>query len=155
MITTLVGVIGTYIAIQKASIVIDKLKVLWTGKILTALKALYVTMLKNPYFTVTAAVFTLIAAYKDWINSTEKVNQAQLDLQEVNKKAIDLISSEKDQLDELYRAATAKASADAVRKNAIEQLNQISPEYLGWLNSENINTQAAKKPLTPTHNRYF
>lgn len=147
VITTLVGAIGTYIAIQKASIVIDKLKVLWTGKILTALKALYVTMLKNPYFTVTAAVFTLIAAYKDWINSTEKVNQAQLDLQEVNKKAIDLISSEKNQLDELYRAATAKASADAVRKNAIEQLNQISPEYLGWLNSENINTQAAKKAI--------
>lgn len=85
VIMTLVGAIGTYIAIQQASIVVDKLKVLWTGKILTGLKALYATMLKNPYFAVTAAVFTLIAAYKDWKNSIEEVDQAQLDLQEARR----------------------------------------------------------------------
>ena len=147
VIMTLVGAIGTYIAIQQASIVVDKLKVLWTGKILTGLKALYATMLKNPYFAVTAAVFTLIAAYKDWKNSIEEVDQAQLDLQEVEKNALNLISAEKNQLNDLYESATSKASADIVRKKAIEQLNQISPEYLGWLNAENINTKEAKKAV--------
>ena len=66
VIVTLTAVIGTYITIQKASIVVDKLKVLWTGKIVTSLKLLYKTMLKNQYLAVGASVLTLIAAYKDW-----------------------------------------------------------------------------------------
>ena len=147
LITTLVAAITTYIAIQKASIVVDKLKVLWTGKIVTGLKALYATMLKNPYLAVTAAVLALIAAYRDWTKSIQKVNQAQLDLQEVEKKSQQMIVSEKAQLAELYKRATDKASSDIVRKKAIEELNKISPEYLGFLNLENINTTQAKKAV--------
>lgn len=146
-VMTLAAAVSTYIAIQKASIVVDKLKVLWTGKIVTGLKVLYATMLKNPYFAVTAAVFTLIAAYRDWRKSIKEVNQAQLDLLEVEKNALNLISSEKDYLSDLYKRATEKASSDIVRKKAIEELNKISPEYLGWLTTENINTQAAKKAV--------
>lgn len=147
VIMILVGAIGTYIAIQKASIVVDKLKVLWTGKIVTGLRALYTTMMKNPYLAVTAAVFSLIAAYRDWRNSIQEVDQAQLELQEVEKSALNLITSEKAQLADLYKRATDKASSDIVRKKAIEELNKISPEYLGWLTSENISTQAAKKAV--------
>ncbi len=147
VIMTLVGAIGTYITIQKASIVVDKLKVLWTGKILTGLRALYATMLKHPYMAVTAAVFALIASYRDWRNSIQEVNKAQLDLQEVEKNALNLITAEKEQLTDLYNRATNKAESDIVRKKAIEELNKISPEYLGWLTSENINTQAAKKAV--------
>lgn len=147
VILALTTAITTYIAIQKASIVVDKLKVMWTGKIMTAIKALYTTMLKNPYLAVTAAVLTLIAAYKDWKDSIVEVSQTQQDLDEVNRLASETISAEKNQLDELYRSATNKAEADAVRQEAIRQLNNISPEYLGFLNAENIHTQAAKNAI--------
>lgn len=147
VIVTLTAVIGTYITIQKASIVVDKLKVLWTGKIVTSLKLLYTTMLKNPYLAVGASVLTLIAAYKDWRNSIVEVSKVQQDLQDVNRLAEEQIAAEKRQLEDLYVRATNKAAADNERKYAIEQLNKISPEYLGFLNSENINTQAAKKAI--------
>lgn len=114
---------------------------------MTAIKALYTTMLKNPYLAVTAAVLTLIAAYKDWKDSIVEVSQTQQDLDEVNRLASETISAEKNQLDELYRSATNKAEADAVRQEAIRQLNNISPEYLGFLNAENIHTQAAKNAI--------
>lgn len=147
VILALTTAITTYIAIQKASIVVDKLKVMWTGKIMTTIKALYTTMLKNPYLAVTAAVLTLIAAYKDWKDSIVEVSQTQQDLDEVNRLASETISAEKNQLDELYQSATNKAKADAVRQEAIRQLNNISPEYLGFLNAENIHTQAAKNAI--------
>lgn len=95
VIVTLTAVIGTYITIQKASIVVDKLKVLWTGKIVTSLKLLYTTMLKNPYLAVGASVLTLIAAYKDWRNSIVEVSKVQQDLQDVNRLAEEQIAAEK------------------------------------------------------------
>lgn len=147
VVLSLITSITAYTAVTKASIMVDKIKVLWTGYIVTGLKTLYTTLMKNPYFAVTAAIFTLIAAYKDWRSSINEVSASERALQEVNRQAASDAETERENINVLINAAQNKAESDAVRKKAIEELNRISPEYLGNLTKENINTEGARKAI--------
>lgn len=142
-ILTLIAAITAYILIEKGSIAIDKLKVIWNEKIVTGLKTLYLTMKENPYVAVGTAILSVIALYKDWVNSIHNASIAQKGLHEVNEDAASDAEVEKQNLLATFSYAKNKAHSDTERKKAIEELNNISPAYLGFLDSENINTQRA------------
>jgi hypothetical protein len=67
-----------------------------------------------------------------------------LDIQKETEKSI---VGEKTQLEELLKIARNKNLADKEREKAIIRLNQISPEYLGNLTLETINTKEATKSI--------
>ena len=62
---------------------------------------------------------------------------------EINQEAVKSLSNEKAELESLLSVAKNEAISKETRIKAIKQLNEISPEYLGNLNLENINTSAA------------
>ncbi|MDV3662490.1 hypothetical protein CMU51_00245 [Elizabethkingia anophelis] len=88
---------------------------------------------------ITAAVVAFHAFNKELDETTKK----QKLLNQVNKEANNSIISNKTELEALLKVAKDETASKEARLAAIKKLNQISPEYLGFLNLENINTQKA------------
>lgn len=100
-------------------------------------------MAANPATAVITVIGALIAAYYLFSESADEAVDKQKMLNEVSKEAETQIISEKAEIEKLMRVAQDKTASDEQRLAAIKRLNEISPYYLGQLNLENINTQAA------------
>lgn len=96
-------------------------------------------------------IFTAIsAASVAWVVLTKKMDaatKAQQKLNDIRNKAISSIQTEATEVNNLYKISTDANTSYTARKKAIEALNKLSPEYLGNLKLENINTSEAKKSL--------
>ncbi|MBD8349334.1 phage tail tape measure protein [Dysgonomonas sp. HGC4] len=106
-----------------------------------------VTGLTNPLVILTAVIAALAAGiFVLSVNSKEAASTAKL-LNDVHKEAQKSIIGEKNELDLLLRVAKNEKVSKEERLKAIKRLNEISPEYLGNLSLENINTQEATKSV--------
>lgn len=97
-------------------------------------------VMANPFGAIALAVTALLAVlfmYNRQANET--VNKARL-LWEVNQAAAKSIAKERAELDTLIKVAKDETKSKEDRLAAIKKINQISPEYLGNINLENINT---------------
>lgn len=103
------------------------------------------TMLSNPIIAITAAVLALVYAYNKLATEMSSTEKAQKTLTDLNLEAEKSIVKEKLALEELIKTAKDDKKSKEEREEAIKNLNKISPEHLGNLNLENINTQAATK----------
>lgn len=104
------------------------------------------TVLKtNPWglaLGILVAVIGGIVAYTSKLSDAERATKSLMDAEsEANKS----IADEKVKVDQLLKVARDKTRSDQERADAIRQLNELSPEYLGFLNLENINTAKATK----------
>ncbi len=121
---------------------------LLTGRITlaTAAQRLWnLTMAKNPLGAVIIAVTALAAGAVLLYEKLNQVSAAEKVLGEVRLEAKKKLVEERFEVEQLLKVAKDKSKSDAERIEAIKQLNKISPEYLGNLSLENINTIAAKK----------
>ena len=118
-------------------------------KAMAAAQALANTVTKaNPYVMVAAALAALTAgvlAYNAAAGEQVDVNQ---ELNKLQKQAIVNSKKEATEVESLMKIARDKTKSDAIRMAAIEKLNKISPEYLGNLRLENINSQEASNAVT-------
>ncbi|MBO2546126.1 phage tail tape measure protein [Salegentibacter sp. BDJ18] len=125
-------------------------KALLTGNIkkaVIAYRALTAAMALNPIGAALAVVGAAVAAYYAFAESAEKAATKQSLLSNASKKVANDIASEKNEVEAwLTVARDADASREA-KLVAIKKLNQISPEYLGNLNLENIATKEGEKAL--------
>ncbi len=137
---TLTSVLVVYTIATKGQIAVDKLHVLWNTKVITSLKALKTAMMENPYTATAVLVLAIVAAYQDWFRTTNEVTSAQKGLRDVQDEVNSNTRTEINNLNELVKIAKDKKNSDDERREAIRKLNEISPEYLGNLNLENINT---------------
>lgn len=146
-ILTATALLTTYIVLEKTDVAIKKLQVFWNDKVIIGLNKLKVVMMENPWIAIATAILMTIAAVKDWIDSINEASEVEKSLAEIHKEANAQAESEKANLMALVAIARSKTASDAERKAAIEELNKISPEYLGWLRLENINTQKATNAI--------
>ena len=146
-LTTLAILVGTYVAAQKAEVAIAKLVELWNGKIVASFRRLWAVMAANPWTALVAVAATFIAYMHDAGKAISTVERQQKLLNQASREAEGIVKSERNQLDALLKTARDKTLSDGERKRAIEELNRISPEYLGNLNLENINTTEADKAI--------
>lgn len=146
-ILTAAALLAAYIVLEKADVAIKKLQVLWNEKVIVGFNKLKTVMMENPWTAAATAILIAIAVVKDWIDSINEASEAEKALAEVHKDANAQAESEKANLMALVAIARSKTASDAERKTAIEELNKISPEYLGWLRLENINTQKATSAI--------
>lgn len=152
------------IVLRTAEIALAKLKVFWdtamTGS-MHLLSAAYALTRGNiaaakaemiAFNTVTklnplgALVAILAAVTVAWVVYSDKLSaaaQAQKALGEVEADARKSIVEQRLEIERLLKVAQNKKASDDDRLAAIKRLNEISPEYLGNLNLENINTKAA------------
>jgi tape measure domain-containing protein len=118
---------------------------------LAFLKASFITlnavMLANPITAIAAGVAILITAFVLLNKETKEVIKSQSILSDITDKAAKSISGEKAKLTELLAVARDERIAKRIRIDALNEINRISPKYLGNLTLEKINTDEAKKSV--------
>lgn len=114
---------------------------------ITALRELNIVLNISPWGAVIALVAACTAAYYAFREETEKVISKQKILNEVNAEAEKSISKEVSQVQRLLKVAKDEKLTKEQRLKAIEELNKISPKYLGNLKLETIGTEEAAKAI--------
>lgn len=142
-ITTLTAGIALYTLAVQASIIQDKLKVLWTNTLGASLKSLYATLVANPWGLVIIAITTFISYMQESAEATEKARKEQDLLNQTQTEATNNARAEREEIEKLFTIARDETKTKAERLQAIKRLNDISPEYFGNLRLETINTDKA------------
>lgn len=157
-ILTVAGSIAFYVAMINKEIIANKLRVFWETKVVVAFKAtmaaskkLWATLAANPYTALIAAVTALTVIIARYIKRTNEAARAASALAEVQRAAAKETKTEEEQMRRLLSIAKDEKRSKEERLVAIKQLNEISPEYLGNLNLEAINTDKATQAV----NRYI
>ena len=127
VIVTLGTAFGVYYAIDKTT---------------KAFKALNLVMKANPIMLMVAAISAIVVAIKLWTEELSIAEQVQKTLLEVSEDAARSTAKEKSELAALLSVAQDKNISDEQRIQAIQRLNEISPEMLGNITLENVNTEA-------------
>lgn len=104
-------------------------------------------ILANPWTALAAAIGIAAAAFIHFNKSSKEVTKYQTQMQEVTAKARKAIEEERAEVEKLFFVARDENVSKAQRIKAIKELNKISPKYLGNLNIEKINTDAARKAV--------
>lgn len=116
-----------------------------------ALRVMNSVIKANPFGLLLAAIVAVVGAMKLFGKETEKVVDSQTMLNNIRREATASIEGEKNQLKSLLSIAQDETKSKEQRLLAIKKLNEISPEYLGHLNLENIRTKEA----TASINKYI
>lgn len=136
-----------YTAAVNASIIADKLKVLWNNKIIASFKMLKTALMNNPYGILAVAIATAVGYMYDLYRNQNKVVSNTDKFNRLMKEANSQVSQQRDEVTRLVNIAKDEANSLHLRKKAIEKLNEIAPDYLGNLKLENINTSNADKAI--------
>lgn len=112
--------------------------------LVTAFGALKIAMLGTPWGLVAAGIGVAIAAFALYNRESEKTVKSQGVLADITKVATAAIAEEKAKVAELLFIARDENVSKAQRLKAIQELNKISPKYLGNLKLESINTDTAR-----------
>jgi hypothetical protein len=112
--------------------------------------ALNNAMKANPWGALLAAVVAVGAAVAVFVVNSRNAakaldvqHQKSLLLNEARKESAKAIVQEKQNLESLVKAAKDETLSKEARQEAIKQINEISPEYLGNITSETINSEDA------------
>lgn len=139
--------IAGYTIAVKASIIADKAKVLWTGKIVTGLKTLYAVAKAHPWgllITVGTALIGLLIDTNKQLTVSERLER---NLQDIRRKSTSTVNQETVMMKNFLRVARDEKRSKEEREAAIRRLNELSPEYLGNLSLEKINTEEATRAV--------
>ncbi len=123
------------------------------AKIATARQwALNVAMNANPIGLIVIALAALTAAVLVYAAATAEVSEEERkaaiqkeQLGKASKKAAESIVDEQVKLNSLLKVARDRNASDKARAEAVKQLNELSPEYLGGLTTENVLTEQGTK----------
>jgi hypothetical protein len=110
----------------------------------TAFASLTAVMAANPFGLLAVAIAAAIGAFVYFNAESNEVIKTQSLLAAVNENAAKSISDEKAKLSELLAVARHEGVSKKQRLKAIKELNQLSPEFLGNLTLEKINTDEAR-----------
>lgn len=113
---------------------------------INAVKAAAAVLSAN-FAAIAAVVGIAVIAYTAFNDETKELSQSQQTLNNVNEEAVKLVAAQRAEVDKLVKVAKDETASVKERREAITQLNAISPEYLGNLKLETINTDAAAAAL--------
>jgi len=101
----------------------------------------------NPIMLVVTAIIAAVAAYKSLTSETKSATFAQKAYSDASKEATKSTVKEKRELEKLVETAKNENLSKSQRVEAIQKLNELSPEYLGNITLETINTKEAQSAL--------
>lgn len=142
-IMKLAGFIAIYTAYTKAQIIEEKLTVFWKEKIIATSKRLYAVISKHPYAAIGLAIVALISYWRNLNQEMTESERIEKTLNTIRDTATANITDEKSQLQQYLAIARDENKSKAEREAALKRINELSPEYLGNLTLEKINTQEA------------
>lgn len=152
IIITTTTAVGLYTVAVNASVVADKAKVLWTGRIATAMKTLFTLLRSNPWGLAITAVGALTGLFIDLKRRQDRVTESMQSMQRINKTAADEYDRQASRVKLLTNILHNEDIAQKQRIKALNELKSIIPGYNGMLDDEgrltNDNTEAIKAYLT-------
>ena len=135
--------IAGYTIAVNASVIADKAKVLWTGKIVAGLKTLYSVAKAHPWgllLTIGASLIGLLIDTNKQLSESERLER---NLQDIRRRSVSIVNQEAASVKDFLNIARDEKRSKEEREAAIKRLNELSPEYLGSLTLEKINTEQA------------
>lgn len=87
-------------------------------------------------------------AFANWVTGANSAANATTALERATFDASQQVAAERAQLNLLVITARDETKSKEERTAAVKELNRLSPEYLGNLTLETINTEAARKALS-------
>ena len=152
VIVTTTTAVGLYTAAVNASVIADKAKVLWTGRIVTGMKSLFTLLRANPWGIASAAVGVLTGLFIDLKRKQDSVTESMRSMERINKTATEDYDRQASKVEWLTSTIRAEHIAQEQRIKALNELKSIIPGYNGMLDDEgrltNDNTEAIKAYLT-------
>ena len=152
VIVTTTTAVGLYTAAVNASVIADKAKVLWTGRIATGMKSLFTLLRANPWGIASAAVGVLTGLFIDLKRKQDSVTESMRSMERINKTATEDYDRQASKVEWLTSTIRAEHIAQEQRIKALNELKSIIPGYNGMLDDEgrltNDNTEAIKAYLT-------
>jgi len=152
VIVTTTTAVGLYTAAVNASVIADKAKVLWTGRIVTGMKSLFTLLRANPWGIAAAAVGVLTGLFIDLKRKQDSVTESMRSMERINKTATEDYDRQASRVEQLTAILHNERIAQEQRIKALNELKNIIPGYNGMLDDEgrltNDNTEAIKAYLT-------
>lgn len=99
----------------------------------------------NPYAAMASAIAAVGAAFVLLYTRANRYLDVQRALNRLEKEANDAIADQRSRLETLWKIASNHNVSLQHRKEAMEAINKISPQYLGDITLETINTDKAVK----------
>ena len=115
------------------------------AKLIPLIRTLTMAMASNPILAFATAILVVGTALVVLNNRMSESERIQASLNDVRQSAVNHITDQKVQVEQLYRVAKNEAITIERRKAAIKKINEISPEYLKNITLETINTVAATR----------
>lgn len=112
-----------------------------------ALRIMNTVIKATPWGFILGMIAAVVVAYQSFSSELSKTEKLQKSLADVELETAKSISKQKSELEKLVKIAQDETNSKEARLKAIKRLNEISPEYLGNLNLENIKTFEAKKAI--------
>lgn len=132
-------------------IILDKMQVLWNEKVLVSIKSVNTALKANPWLAVASAVLVVVGALVDYQRNQNKITQSMRSLESINKKTSDEYDGQAAKIDCLTQMINNNNLSLATRREKLEELKSIVPDYNAQLTDEgtiiNNNTEAIKKYL--------
>lgn len=125
-----------YTTAVNSAVLADKLKVFWTGKVVTSLKLLKTTIARNPLGILLVAVSSVVGLLYEWATRQKEVNDATQKMLDLSKKTSDEINGERSKIETLTSILRDNTVALSKRKEALETLKKIAPGYNAELTNE-------------------
>ena len=129
VIVTTTTAVGLYTAAVNVSVIADKAKVLWTGRIVAGLKSLFTLLRANPWGIAAAAVGALVGALIDW-------NRNQIAVSDSMKKMNGELANEQKAVGRLFTSLQQAGDGTERRKELIDEINKRYGTYLPNLLTE-------------------
>lgn len=83
-----------------------------------------------------AGIGSLILLYQNWSKKQEEINRLKKEFADIEKGAIKGMADEKVAAEQLMRVAGDHTKNLDLRKQAVEKLNKLMPDYNGYINRE-------------------
>lgn len=114
-----------------------------TEEATVATTALGKAMMANPYLVMAAAAAALVTGLIVLTSYLKEQGSIQKEINEANEAAAKDIGKQKQDLNSLLIIAKDHSKSLKDRQDAMNKINELSPEYLGNLTLETINTSSA------------
>ena len=127
--------IGIYTVAVNASVIADKIKYLWTEKLVAGIKNLWKVLAANPWAAFAVVIGVVVGALIDMWRSTNAVAEAQKKLNDIRTKAAQKMVEEQQRIETLMSAAQNMNLTYAEQQTAVKELNRIIPDFNGKINA--------------------
>ena len=83
-----------------------------------------------------AGIGALVVLYQNWSKKQEEINRLKEEFQDIEKGAVKEMANEKVAAEQLLKVAGDHTKSIDIRRQAVERLNKLMPDYNGYLNRE-------------------